>query len=126
MVSSNSASRSRSPVRSYQSPGNQNSYGRGRGKYFPGLKCYNCGGSHYRRECPELKPGIIKAGAVGQRNRSSTKKMTFQSKGSEVQTTYEDSHENATTDVQKCGACLTYTNTVSYSIAVMCYVMTTQ
>ena len=116
---SNSASRSRSPVKRDQIPNNQNSYGRGRGKYYPGLKCYNCGGTHYRRECPELKPGIMKVGAVGHRGRSPTKKVTFQSKDSEVQTTYEDSHEDTTTDVKKCGACLTYTNTVSYSKAAM-------
>ena len=116
---SNSASRSRSPVKRDQIPYNQNSYGRGRGKYYPGLKCYNCGGTHYRRECPELKPGIMKVGAVGHRGRSPTKKVTFQSKDSEVQTTYEDSHEDTTTDVKKCGACLTYTNTVSYSKAAM-------
>ena len=77
---SNSASRSRSPVSRDQSPGNQNSYGRGRGRYFPSLKCYNCGGSHYKRECPELNPGIIKAGAVGQRSRSPTKKVIFRAK----------------------------------------------
>ena len=93
---SRSASRSRSPVKRDQIPNNQNSYGRGRGKYYPGLKCYNCGGTHYRRECPELKPGIMKVGAVGHRGRSPTKKVTFQSKDSEVQTTYEDSHEDVT------------------------------
>ena len=116
---SNSAFRSRSPVRRDQSPGNQKSYGRRRGRYFPDLKCYNCGGSHYKRECPELKPGIIKAGAVGQRGRSPTKKVTFQRKDLEVQTTYEDSHEDKTTDLKNCGACWMYTNTVSYSKAAM-------
>ena len=91
---SNSASRSRSPVKRDQIPNNQNSYGRGRGKYYPGLKCYNCGGTHYRRECPELKPGIMKVGAVGHRGRSPTKKVTFQSKDSEVHEPYKRFSQN--------------------------------
>ena len=54
---SNLRSRSRSP-----SPGGQQMGRRG----FPSnrISCFNCGGPHLRRYCPQLKHGIMKADAA--------------------------------------------------------------
>ena len=48
---SESRSRSRSPLRRGPNQGNQG---------YPRVKCFNCGGPHVRRFCPQLKKGIIK------------------------------------------------------------------
>ena len=80
MSQSNSRSRSRSP-----SPGEQQMSRRG----FPSnrISCFNCGGPHIRRYCPQLKQGIMKAGAAQhRRSRSPTKKVLFQQQDSEAQT----------------------------------------
>ena len=53
----NERSRSRSPTSRGPNQGNQ-------GYPRPRVRCYNCGGPHVRRFCPQLKQGIMKAGAV--------------------------------------------------------------
>ena len=57
---SESRSRSRSPTSRGPNQGNQ-------GYPRPRVRCYNCGGPHVRRFCPQLKQGIMKAGAVDYR-----------------------------------------------------------
>ena len=52
---SNSESRSRSPIRRGPNQGNNR---------YPGVKCFNCNGPRVGRFCPQLKQGIMKAGAV--------------------------------------------------------------
>ena len=51
---SESRSRSRSPIRRGPNQGNQG---------YPRVKCFNCRGPHVRRFRPQLKQGIMKAGA---------------------------------------------------------------
>ena len=75
---SESRSRSRSPISRGPNQGNQ-------GYPRPRVRCYNCGGPHVRRFCPQLKQGIMKAGAVDyRRSRSPTRKVTFQTQEPEV------------------------------------------
>ena len=52
---SNSESRSRSPIRRGPNQGN---------KGYQGVRCFNCNGPHVRRFGPQLKQGIMKAGAA--------------------------------------------------------------
>ena len=106
---SNSESRSRSPIRRGPNQGNQG---------YPRVRCYNCGGPHVRRFCPQLKQGIMKAGAVDyRRSRSPTRKVTFQTQEPEVpkEETAKDGNQN--TEPKVCGACLILTDAVNYSQA---------
>ena len=108
---SNSESRSRSPTRRGPNQGNQ-------GYPRPRVRCYNCGGPHLRRFCPQLKQGIMKAGAVDyRRSRSPTRKVTFQTQEPEVpkEETAKDGNQN--TEPKVCGACLILTDAVNYSQA---------
>ena len=108
---SNSESRSRSPIRRGPNQGNQ-------GYPRPRVRCYNCGGPHVRRFCPQLKQGIMKAGAVDyRRSRSPTRKVTFQTQEPEVpkEETAKDGNQN--TEPKVCGACLILTDAVNYSQA---------
>ena len=60
----------------------------------------------------------MKAGAAQNRRiRSPTKKVTFQQQDSEAQTVKEEKESDQSTENQVCGACLMYTNTVTYSQA---------
>ena len=66
---SNSESRSRSPIRRGPNQGNQG---------YPRVKCFNCNGPYVRRFCPQLKQGIMKAGAADyRRSRSPPRRVTF-------------------------------------------------
>ena len=106
---SNSESRSRSPITRSPNQGNQG---------YPRVRCYNCGGPHVRRFCPQLKQGIMKAGAVDyRRSRSPTRKVTFQTQEPEVpkEETAKDGNQN--TEPKVCGACLILTDAVNYSQA---------
>ena len=106
---SESRSRSRSPIRRGPNQGNQG---------YPRVRCYNCGGPHVRRFCPQLKQGIMKAGAVDyRRSRSPTRKVTFQTQEPEVpmEETAKDGNQN--TEPKVCGACLILTDAVNYSKA---------
>ena len=106
---SESRSRSRSPIRRGPNQGNQG---------YPRVRCYNCGGPHVRRFCPQLKQGIMKAGAVDyRRSRSPTRKVTFQTQEPEVpkEETAKDGNQN--TEPKVCGACLILTDAVNYSQA---------
>ena len=108
---SNSESRARSPIRRGPNQGNQ-------GYPRPRVRCYNCGGPHVRRFCPQLKQGIMKAGAVDyRRSRSPTRKVTFQTQEPEVpkEETAKDGNQN--TEPKVCGACLILTDAVNYSQA---------
>ena len=108
---SESRSRSRSPTRRGPNQGNQ-------GYPRPRVRCYNCGGPHVRRFCPQLKQGIMKAGAVDyRRSRSPTRKVTFQTQEPEVpkEETAKDGNQN--TEPKVCGACLILTDAVNYSQA---------
>ena len=108
---SESRSRSRSPTRRGPNQGNQ-------GYPRPRVRCYNCGGPHVRRFCPQLKQGIMKAGAVDyRRSRSPTRKVTFQTQEPEVpkEETAKDGNQN--TEPKVCGACLILTEAVNYSQA---------
>ena len=108
---SESRSRSRSPISRGPNQGNQ-------GYPRPRVRCYNCGGPHVRRFCPQLKQGIMKAGAVDyRRSRSPTRKVTFQTQEPEVpkEETAKDGNQNAEPKV--CGACLILTDAVNYSQA---------
>ena len=107
---SESRSRSRSPTRRGPNQGNQ-------GYPRPRVRCYNCGGPHVRRFCPQLKQGIMKAGAVDYRSRSPTRKVTFQTQEPEVpkEETAKDGNQN--TEPKVCGACLILTDAVNYSQA---------
>ena len=108
---SNSESRSRSPITRGPNQGNQ-------GYPRPRVRCYNCGGPHVRRFCPQLKQGIMKAGAVDyRRSRSPTRKVTFQTQEPEVpkEETAKDGNQN--TEPKVCGACLILTDAVNYSQA---------
>ena len=72
----NERSRSRSPIRRGTNQGNKGN---------PGVRCFNCNGPHVRRFCPQLKRGIMKAGAVDyRRSRSPPRKVTFQTQEPEV------------------------------------------
>ena len=71
-----------------------------------------------RRYCPQLKQGIMKAGAVDyRRSRSPTRKATFQTQEPEVpkEETAKDGNQN--TEPKVCGACLILTDAVNYSQA---------
>ena len=106
---SESMSRSRSPIGRGPNQGNQG---------YPRVRCYNCGGPHVRRFCPQLKQGIMKAGAVDySRSRSPTRKVTFQTQEPEVpkEETAKDGNQN--TEPKVCGACLILTDAVNYSQA---------
>ena len=108
---SESRSRSRSPTRRGPNQGNQ-------GYPRPRVRCYNCVGPHVRRFCPQLKQGIMKAGAVDyRRSRSPTRKVTFQTQEPEVpkEETAKDGNQNIEPKV--CGACLILTDAVNYSQA---------
>ena len=108
---SNSESRSRSPITRSPNQGNQ-------GYPRPRVRCYNCGGPHVRRFCPQLKQGIMKAGAVDyRRSRSPTRNVTFQTQEPEVpkEETAKDGNQN--TEPKVCGACLILTDAVNYSQA---------
>ena len=108
---SESRSRSRSPISRGPNQGNQ-------GYPRPRVRCYNCGGPHVRRFCPQLKQGIMKAGAVDyRRSRSPTRKVTFQTQEPEVpkEETAKDGNQN--TEPKVCGACLILTDAVNYSQA---------
>ena len=108
---SESKSRSRSPISRGSNQGNQ-------GYPRPRVRCYNCGGPHVRRFCPQLKQGIMKAGAVDyRRSRSPTRKVTFQTQEPEVpkEETVKDGNQN--TEPKVCGACLILTDAVNYSQA---------
>ena len=106
MSRSNSESRSRSPIRRGPNQGNQG---------YPRVKCFNCGGPHVRRFCPQLKQGIMKAGAVDYRSRSPPRRVTFQTQEPEVpkEETAKDGNQN--TEPKVCGACLILTDVVNYS-----------
>ena len=71
----NSESRSRSPIRRGPNQGNQG---------YQRVRCFNCGGPHVRRFCPQLKQGIMKAGAEDYRKRSPISKVSFQTQEPEV------------------------------------------
>ena len=106
---SNSESRSRSPIRRGPNQGNLG---------YPRVKCFNCGGPHVRRFCPQLKQGIMKAGAVDyRRSRSPPRRVTFQTQEPEVpkEDTAKDGNQN--TEPKVCGACLILTDAVNYSQA---------
>ena len=106
---SESRSRSRSPIRRGPNQGNQG---------YPRVKCFNCGGPHVRRFCPQLKQGIMKAGAVDyRRSRSPPRRVTFQTQEPEVpkEETAKDGNQN--TEPKVCGACLILTDVVNYSQA---------
>ena len=108
---SESRSRSRSPTSRGPNQGNQ-------GYPRPRVRCYNCGGPHVRRFCPQLKQGIMKAGAVDyRRSRSPTRKVTFQTQEPKVpkEETVKDGNQN--TEPKVCGACLILTDAVNYSQA---------
>ena len=108
---SESRSRSRSPTRRGPNQGNQ-------GYPRPRVRCYNCGGPHVKRFCPQLKQGIMKAGAVDyRRSRSPTRKVIFQTQEPEVpkEETAKDGNQN--TKPKVCGACLILTDAVNYSQA---------
>ena len=82
------------------------------------ISCFNCGGPHLRRYCPQIKQGITKPGAAQhRRGRSDTKKVTVQKQDSEAHTVNEEMESDQSNENQLCGACLIYTNTVTYSRA---------
>ena len=70
-----------------------------------------------RRVCPQLKQGIMKAGAADYRSRSPPRKVTFQTQEPEVpkEETAKDGNQN--TEPKVCGACLILTDVVNYSQA---------
>ena len=106
---SESRLRSRSPIRRGPNQGYQG---------YPRVKCFNCGGPHVRRFCPQLKQGIMKAGAVDyRRSRSPPRRVTFQTQEPEVpkEETTKDGNQN--TEPKVCGACLILTDVVNYSQA---------
>ena len=106
---SNSELRSRLPIRRGPNQGNQG---------YPRVKCFNCGGPHVRWFCPQLKQGIMKAGAVDyRRSRSPPRRVTFQTQDTEVpkEETAKDGNQN--TEPKVCGACLILTDVVNYSQA---------
>ena len=106
---SESRSRSRSPLRRGPNQGNQG---------YPRVRCFNCGCPHVRRFCPQLKQGIMKAGAVDyRRSRSPPRRVTFQTQEPEVpkEGTAKDGNQN--TEPKVCGACLILTDVVNYSQA---------
>ena len=106
---SESRSRSRSPIRRGPNQGNQG---------YPRVKCFNCGGPHVRRFCPQLKQGIMKAGAVDyRRSRSPPRRVTFQTQEPEVPKEETAKDRNQNTEPKVCGACLILTDVVNYSQA---------
>ena len=71
-----------------------------------------------RRFCPQLKQGIMKAGAADyRRSRSPPRKVTFQTQEPEVpkEGTAKDGKQN--TEPKVCGACLILIDVVNYSQA---------
>ena len=71
-----------------------------------------------RRFCPQLKQGIMQAGAVDyRRSRSPPKRVTFQTQEPEVpkERTAKDGNQN--TEPKVCGACLILTDVVNNSQA---------
>ena len=71
-----------------------------------------------RRFCPQLKQGIMKAGAVDyRRSRSSPRRVTFQTQepGVPKEVTAKDGNQN--TEPKVCCACLILTDVVNYSQA---------
>ena len=106
---SNSESRSRSPIRRGPNQGNQG---------YPRVKCFNCNGPHVRRFCPQLKQGIMKAGAVDyRRSRSPPRRVTFQTQEPEVPKGETAKDGNQNTEPKVCGACLILTDVVNFSQA---------
>ena len=106
---SNSESRSRSPIRRGPNQGNQG---------YPRVKCFKCGGPHVRRFCPQLKQGIMKAGAVDyRRSRSPPRRVTFQTQEPEVPKEETAKDRNKNTEPKVYGACLILTDVVNYSQA---------
>ena len=106
---SESRSRSRSPIRRGPNQGTQG---------YPRVRCFNCGGPHVRRFCPQLKQGIVKAGAVDyRRRRSPTRKVTFQTQEPKVPKEETAKDRNQNTEPKGCGACLILTDVVNYSQA---------
>ena len=106
---SNSESRSRSPVKRGPNQGNQG---------YPRVRCFNCNGPHVRRFCPQLKQGIMKAGAANyRRNRSPTRKVTFQTQEPKIPKEDTAKDRNQNTEPKVCGACLILTDVVNYSQA---------
>ena len=106
---SESRSRSKSPIRRGPNLGNQG---------YPRVRCFNCGGPHVRRFCPQLKQGIMKAGAVDyRRSRSPARKVTFQTQEPEVPNEETAKGQNQNTEPKVCGACLILTDVVNYSQA---------
>ena len=106
---SNSESRSRSPIRRGPIQGNQG---------YPRVRCFNCNGPHVRRFFPQLKQGIMKAGAADYwRSRSPIRKVTLQTQEPEVpkEETAKDGNQN--TEPKVCGACLILTDVANYSQA---------
>ena len=67
---SNSESRSRSLVRRGPFPNRS-------GLPNANVRCFNCNGPHLKRYCPQLKSGIMKAGAADYRRRSPPRKVIF-------------------------------------------------
>ena len=105
----NSESWSRSPVR--RGPIQDN-------KGYPEVRCLNCNGPHVRRFCPQLKPGIMKAGAADyMRSRSPPRKVNFQTQEPEVPKEETAKDGNQSTEQKVCGACLILTVVVNYSQA---------
>ena len=106
MSRSYSESRSRSPIRRGPNQGN---------KGYLGVRYFNCNGPHVRRFCPQLKQGIMKAGAADyRRSRSPPRKVTLQTQEPEVlkEETAKDGNQN--TELNVCGACLILTDVVNY------------
>ena len=98
-----------SPIRRGPNQGNQG---------YPRVRCFNCNGPHVRRFCPQLKQGIMKAGAASyRRSRSPLRKVTFQTQEPEVpkEETAKDGNQN--TEPKVCGECLILTDVVNYSQA---------
>ena len=104
-----SESRSRSSVRRGPNQGN---------KGYPGVRCFNCNGPHVRRFCPQLKQGIMKAGAADyRRSRSPPRKVTLQTHEPEVPKEETAKNGNQNTEPKVCGAFLILTDVVNYSQA---------
>ena len=71
-----------------------------------------------RRFCPQLKQGIMKAGAVDyRRSRSPPRRVTFQTQEPEVPKEETAKGGNQNTEPKVCGACLILTDVVNYSQA---------
>ena len=106
---SNSESRSRSPVRRGPVQGNRG---------YPGVRCFHCNGPHVKRFCPQLKPGIMKAGAADyRRSRSPQRKVTFQTQEPDGRRDETAKDGNQDTEPKVCGACLILSDVVNFSQA---------